>query len=30
MEAPAYLSGQLLLALPGISDPRFEKAVIAA
>ena len=29
MEAPAYLSGQLLLALPGISDPRFEKAVIA-
>ena len=29
MEAPPYLSGQLLLAMPGISDPRFEKAVIA-
>jgi putative transcriptional regulator len=29
MEAPAYLSGQLLLALPGIGDPRFERAVIA-
>jgi putative transcriptional regulator len=29
MEAPRYLSGQLLLALPGIGDPRFEKAVIA-
>ena len=29
MEAPVSLSGQLLLALPGIGDPRFEKAVIA-
>jgi putative transcriptional regulator len=29
MEAPVHLSGQLLLALPGIGDPRFEKAVIA-
>ena len=29
MEAPPYLSGQLLLAMPGIGDPRFERAVIA-
>ena len=29
MDAPASLSGQLLLAMPGIGDPRFEKAVIA-
>jgi putative transcriptional regulator len=29
MEAPASLSGQYLLAMPGIGDPRFEKAVIA-
>jgi putative transcriptional regulator len=29
MEAPASLSGHYLLALPGIGDPRFEKAVIA-
>lgn len=29
MDAPASLSGQYLLALPGIGDPRFEKAVIA-
>src|SRR5690606_22800696 len=29
MEAPAYLTGQLLLAMPGIGDPRFERAVIA-
>ena len=29
MEEPLYLSGQLLLAMPGIGDPRFEKAVIA-
>jgi len=29
MDAPASLRGQLLLALPGIGDPRFEKAVIA-
>src|SRR3546814_13554380 len=26
---PTYLSSQLLLALPGIGDPRFERAVIA-
>ncbi|MBY8823146.1 YqgE/AlgH family protein [Sphingomonas colocasiae] len=29
MDMPAYLSGQLLLALPGIGDPRFERAAIA-
>ncbi len=29
MEDPKYLSGQLLLAMPGMADPRFEKAVIA-
>ncbi|MGE5721902.1 MAG: YqgE/AlgH family protein [Sphingomonadales bacterium] len=29
MEQPQYLSGQFLLALPGMGDPRFEKAVIA-
>lgn len=29
MDMPAYLTGQLLLALPGIGDPRFERAVIA-
>jgi putative transcriptional regulator len=29
MEAPASLTGHYLLALPGIGDPRFEKAVIA-
>jgi putative transcriptional regulator len=29
MEAPGFLSGQFLLAMPGIGDPRFEKAVIA-
>jgi putative transcriptional regulator len=29
MEEPRFLSGQLLLAMPGIGDPRFEKAVIA-
>ena len=29
VEEPKYLSGQLLLAMPGIGDPRFEKAVIA-
>ncbi len=26
---PRFFSGQLLLALPGIGDPRFERAVIA-
>jgi putative transcriptional regulator len=29
MDEPRYLTGQLLLAMPGIGDPRFEKAVIA-
>jgi len=29
MEEPKFLSGQLLLAMPGIGDPRFERAVIA-
>jgi putative transcriptional regulator len=29
MEAPPYLSGQLLLAMPGIGDLRFQRAVIA-
>lgn len=29
MQEPRFLSGQLLLAMPGIGDPRFEKAVIA-
>jgi putative transcriptional regulator len=29
MDEPRFLSGQFLLALPGIGDPRFEKAVIA-
>jgi len=29
MDDPRFFSGQLLLALPGIGDPRFERAVIA-
>lgn len=29
MESSTYLTGQILLALPGIGDPRFERAVIA-
>ena len=29
MDQPRFLTGQLLLAMPGIGDPRFEKAVIA-
>lgn len=29
MNDPVYLSGQLLLALPGMGDPRFARAVIA-
>ena len=29
MEQPSFLSGKLLLAMPGMSDPRFERAVIA-
>ena len=28
-QAPSFLSGRLLLAMPGMSDPRFERAVIA-
>jgi putative transcriptional regulator len=28
-DPPRYLAGQLLLAMPGIGDPRFERAVIA-
>lgn len=29
MESALYLTGQVLLALPGIGDPRFERAAIA-
>src|SRR3546814_17854781 len=29
MESSTYLTGQFLLAMPGIGDPRFERAVIA-
>ncbi len=29
MDAPPFLTGQFLLAMPGIGDPRFEKSVIA-
>ena len=29
VEIPRFLSGKLLLAMPGIGDPRFERAVIA-
>ncbi len=29
MDTPPFLSGKLLLAMPGMSDPRFERAVIA-
>jgi putative transcriptional regulator len=29
MEQPPFLSGRLLLAMPGMSDPRFDHAVIA-
>ncbi len=28
MDTPLFLSGQLLLSMPGIGDPRFERAVI--
>jgi putative transcriptional regulator len=28
IEQPSFLSGKLLLAMPGMSDPRFERAVI--
>ncbi|WP_037501614.1 YqgE/AlgH family protein [Sphingomonas jaspsi] len=29
MDEPPFLTGKLLLAMPGMSDPRFERAVIA-
>jgi len=29
IEQPSFLSGKLLLAMPGMADPRFERAVIA-
>jgi putative AlgH/UPF0301 family transcriptional regulator len=29
VEVPSFLSGKLLLAMPGMADPRFERAVIA-
>ncbi len=29
MDSPRFLSGQLLLAMPGMGDPRFDRAVIA-
>ena len=29
MEAPRFVTGQFLLAMPGIGDPRFERSVIA-
>lgn len=29
MDQPPFLAGQLLLSMPGIGDPRFERAVIA-
>ena len=29
VDGPPFLSGKLLLAMPGMSDPRFERAVIA-
>ena len=29
VEQPIFLSGKLLLAMPGMADPRFERAVIA-
>ncbi len=29
MDAAPFMTGQLLLAMPGIGDPRFERAVIA-
>ena len=29
MEQPPFLSGKLLLAMPGMADPRFNRAVIA-
>ncbi|WP_106639633.1 YqgE/AlgH family protein [Allosphingosinicella vermicomposti] len=29
MDGPIFLAGQFLLAMPGIGDPRFDKAVLA-
>ena len=29
MDAPPFLTGKLLLAMPGMADPRFDRAVIA-
>ena len=29
MDSPRFLSGQLLLAMPGMIDPRFDRAVVA-
>ena len=29
MDSPRYLSGKLLLAMPGMADPRFDRAAIA-
>ena len=29
MDTPHFLSGQLLLAMPGMGDPRFDRAIIA-
>ena len=29
MDSPPFLTGKLLLAMPGMGDPRFERAVIA-
>jgi putative transcriptional regulator len=29
VDAPSFLAGRLLLAMPGMADPRFERAVIA-
>src|SRR6185437_5811752 len=29
VDSPSFLSGKLLLAMPGMADPRFERAVIA-
>ena len=29
MDAPPFVTGQFLLAMPGIGDPRFERSVIA-
>ena len=29
MDQPRFLSGQFLLAMPGMADPRFDRAIIA-